>query len=99
MHHGKGNRSSATIHHGDRKDQLPVQGIKIITLENESIIFKTAYQIILEAQGKQPFRWYLDGRLLQSPALDVQTLSPGIHKLSVQDELGNSDWLEFEVRD
>lgn len=99
IHHGKGNRSSATIHQGDRKDQLPVQGIKIITLENESIIFKTAYQIILEAQGKQPFRWYLDGRLLQSPALDVQTLSPGIHKLSVQDELGNSDWLEFEVRD
>lgn len=78
---------------------LQPQSIKIITLENESIIFKTNYQIKLEAQGNEPFRWYLDGRLLKVPALNLKNLSPGKHKLSVQDEQGNSDWLEFEVRD
>lgn len=79
--------------------RLPaIHGVKIQTLANESIIFKTDYKIHLNAQGKRPFRWYLDGRLLASPELDMNLIHAGIHRLSVLDEQGNSDQIQFEVR-
>lgn len=75
-----------------------IHGIKIVTLANESIIFKSAYKIPLSAQGKPPFRWYLDGRLLSSPELDMATIHAGIHRISVIDNHGNSDQIQIEVR-
>ena len=75
-----------------------IHGVKIQTLANESIIFKTDYKIHLNAQGKPPFRWYLDGRLLSAPELDMNEVNAGIHRLSVLDEKGNSDQIQLEVR-
>lgn len=75
-----------------------IHGIKIVTLANESIIFKSAYKIPLSAQGKAPFRWYLDGRLLSVPELDMATIHAGIHRISVIDNHGNSDQIQIEVR-
>lgn len=85
---GAQNRSSAYARHG----------VKIITLANESIIFKSLYDIPLEAEGEAPLRWYLDGRLLKMPVLEMKTLKTGIHRLSVQDQHGNRDQIKFEVR-
>ena len=79
--------------------EIPIYGVKILTLANESIIFKSDYKIHLSAQGKSPFRWYLNGELLQTPALDIQTLNAGQYRLSVQDEQGNSDQIQFEIRE
>ena len=76
-----------------------IQGIKILTLANQSIIFKSDYNIPLKAQGIAPLRWYLDGSLLTEPILEMKTLKPGIHRLSVQDNAGNSDQVTFEVRE
>ncbi|UNM96403.1 penicillin-binding protein 1C [Ignatzschineria rhizosphaerae] len=79
--------------------RLPaIYGVKIQTLADESIIFKSDYKIHLNAQGKRPFRWYLDGRLLSAPELDMNLIHAGIHRLSVLDEQGNSDQIQFEVR-
>lgn len=75
-----------------------IRGIKISTLADESIIFKSDYKIHLSAQGKPPFLWYLDGRLLKMPVLEMKTLKAGIHRLSVQDQHGNRDQIKFEVR-
>ncbi len=75
-----------------------IHGIKILTLANESIIFKSAYKIPLSAQGKPPFRWYLDGRLLGAAELDMAMISAGIHRISVTDNHGNSDQIQIEVR-
>lgn len=75
-----------------------IHGIKVLTLANESIIFKSAYKIPLSAQGKPPFRWYLDGRLLSSPELDMRNIQAGIYRISVTDNHGNSDQIQIEVR-
>ena len=76
-----------------------IYGIKILTLANESIIFKTDYKIHLNAQGKHPFRWYLDGRLLPEASLDMAEIPAGIHRISVQDDQGNRDQIQIEVRE
>lgn len=78
---------------------IPTQSVQIITLQNESIIFKSPYTIALNAQGNPPFLWYLDSQLLLEPELDIQNLSNGIHTLSVQDSLKKVDKITFEIQE
>ncbi|WP_345668209.1 penicillin-binding protein 1C [Wohlfahrtiimonas larvae] len=80
-------------------EDITMQSALILTLQNESIIFKSPYAIQLNAQGNPPFRWYLDGQLLEKPELDIQALKIGIHTLSVQDALQKVDKVSFEIRE
>lgn len=80
-------------------EDVTMQSVQILTLQNESIIFKSPYTIQLNAQGNAPFRWYLDGQLLANPELDIPTLKTGIHTLSVQDALQKVDKVSFEIRE
>lgn len=80
-------------------EDVTMQSVQILTLQNESIIFKSPYTIQLNAQGNAPFRWYLDGQLLENPELDIQSLKIGIHTLSVQDSLQKVDKVSFEIRE
>lgn len=80
-------------------EDITLQSVHILTLQNESIIFKSPYTMPLSARGNEPFRWYLDGQLLEEPELDINNLKVGIHTLSVQDALQKVDKVTFEVRD
>lgn len=78
---------------------VTIQSVQILTLQNESIIFKSPYTIELKARGNPPFRWYLDGQLLEHAELDIQSLEIGMHTLSVQDSLQKVNKVSFEIRD
>lgn len=78
---------------------ITMQSAKILTLHNESIIYKSPYSIALNADGNAPFRWYLDGQLLEQPELEIGSLKLGIHTLSVQDSSHKVDKITFEVRE
>ncbi len=81
-------------------DTAPLtQQVKILTLQDESILFSSPYTIKLEALGNAPFLWYLNGKLLESPELDMETLTEGIYTLTVQDTYHKSDSITFEVKD
>lgn len=99
FNHEHSNHERANYEETDQAGNSNIFGIKILTLPNESIIFKTDYSIKLEAQGRAPFRWYLDGRLLPAPKLDLRNISIGMHRLSVLDDLGNSDQVQIDVRE
>ncbi|MBS7827105.1 penicillin-binding protein 1C [Wohlfahrtiimonas chitiniclastica] len=78
---------------------LLLQSAEIVTLQNQSIIYKSPHSIALTARGNPPFRWYLDGQLLEHNALDVSRLSLGQHTLSVQDHAQKVHRIVFEVRE
>ncbi|MGL4675533.1 MAG: penicillin-binding protein 1C [Wohlfahrtiimonas sp.] len=80
-------------------EDVTMQSVQILTLQNESVIFKSPYTIQLNAQGNAPFRWYLDGQLLENSELDIQALKVGIHTISVQDSLQKVDKVSFEIRE
>lgn len=82
-----------------KPDDVSLQSVQILTLQNESIIFKSPYTISLMAQGNPPFYWYLDGQLLAEPELNIATLKSGMHTLSVQDSLQKVDKITFEIQE
>jgi len=81
-----------------KKSDKNWQQPKIISLSDQSIIFKSNAKIALKARGTEPFVWYLNGQMLEGDKLDVATLPLGKAQLSVSDRFYKSDSIEFEVR-
>lgn len=76
-----------------------IQDAKIITFADESIIFKTHRTLTLEARGKAPFLWYLNGELLPSNQLDIGAMPEGNNVLTVVDANQKRDRVRLEVRE